>query len=135
MLQTVEWQIYGMTAIKKISIYILYMYKCACALRQCYLALVHKKSMQNLQGILGVPGFPYTRDYDIIFSACSIWFWVQDEPSNAVERVTVYGSTVLLGAGGSTLLVTSLSMVADLIGNTVVRTLCTLCVCVYVGDF
>lgn len=36
-----------------------------------------------------------------------------------VEEITVYGSTILLGAGGSTLLVTSLSMVADLIGSTV----------------
>ena len=34
--------------------------------------------------------------------------------------ILLYGSTVLIGAGGSTLLVTSLSMVADLIGCTVV---------------
>ena len=35
-------------------------------------------------------------------------------------HVLLYGSTVLIGAGGSTLLVTSLSMVADLIGCAVV---------------
>ena len=55
-----------------------------------------------------------------------MWFWVQNAPAQTkypqVEEITVYGSTILLGAGGSTLLVTSLSMVADLIGSTVVRT-------------
>ena len=59
----------------------------------------------------------------LIFSL-SMWFWVQEPPSETdhpqVEAITVYGSTILLGAGGSTLLVTSLSMVADLIGATVV---------------
>lgn len=49
----------------------------------------------------------------------------KDTEHPRVEEVTVYGSAILLGAGGSTLLVTSLSMVADLIGNTVVR--CTHC--------
>jgi Na+/melibiose symporter-like transporter len=52
-----------------------------------------------------------------------VWFWMQEAPAQTehpqVEQITVYGSTVLLGAGGSTLLVTSLSMVADLIGPTV----------------
>ena len=61
---------------------------------------------------------------------CRIWFWVQEAPSETehphVEQITVYGSTVLLGAGGSTLLVTSLSMVADLIGSTVVHTVYTI---------
>ena len=59
-----------------------------------------------------------------------IWFWVQEAPSETehphVEQITVYGSTILLGAGGSTLLVTSLSMVADLIGSTVVHTVYTI---------
>ncbi len=51
-----------------------------------------------------------------------IWFWVQDPPhKNMAMNILLYGSTVLIGAGGSTLLVTSLSMVADLIGCTVVR--------------
>jgi hypothetical protein len=50
-----------------------------------------------------------------------IWFWVQDPPhENMAMNILLYGSTVLIGAGGSTLLVTSLSMVADLIGCTVV---------------
>jgi Na+/melibiose symporter-like transporter len=52
-----------------------------------------------------------------------MWFWLQESPADTkyphVEEITVYGSTILLGAGGSTLLVTSLSMVADLIGPTV----------------
>ena len=39
-------------------------------------------------------------------------------------NIVLYGSTVLVGAGGSTLLVTSLSMVADLIGCTVVSFFC-----------
>jgi len=47
-----------------------------------------------------------------------LWFWQQPEPQTTAESVIVYGSTILLGAGGSTLLVTSLSMVADLIGCT-----------------
>ena len=50
---------------------------------------------------------------------------MQEPPSQTehpgVEQISVYGSTVLLGAGGSILLVTSLSMVADLIGPTVVH--------------
>ena len=58
-------------------------------------------------------------------TAHRMWFWQQPAPSDTahpdVEAVTVYGSTILLGVGSSTLLVTSLSMVADLIGATVVR--------------
>ena len=41
-----------------------------------------------------------------------------------MEAIIVYGSCIFLGAGGSTLLVTSLSMVADLIGCTTVRSEC-----------
>ena len=51
-----------------------------------------------------------------------LWFWQQPPPdSNTAEGIIVYGSCIFLGAGGSTLLVTSLSMVADLIGCTTVR--------------
>ncbi len=49
-----------------------------------------------------------------------MWFWVQSVPQNIVEEVFLYGSTVLIGGGGATILVTSLSMVADLIGPAVV---------------
>ena len=64
-----------------------------------------------------------------------MWFWLQEQPTETkyphVEEITVYGSTILLGAGGSTLLVTSLSMVADLIGTTVV---CIIIIHVHVSD-
>ncbi len=49
-----------------------------------------------------------------------MWFWLQGIPQNTVEEVFLYGSTVLVGGGGATILVTSLSMVADLIGPAVV---------------
>ena len=75
--------------------------------------------------------------YVTVYDTCmycffSLWFWMQEAPAQTehpqVEQITVYGSTVLLGAGGSTVLVTSLSMVADLIGPTVVcmLSLCTI---------
>ena len=56
-----------------------------------------------------------------VLSFRRIWFWVQAPPTDLTMNILLYGSTVLIGAGGSTLLVTSLSMVADLIGCTVVR--------------
>ena len=37
------------------------------------------------------------------------------------QLLETYGVSVLLGAGGSTLLVTALTMLADLIGENVVR--------------
>ena len=40
--------------------------------------------------------------------------------SNVGMNVVVYGATFLVGAGGATVLVTSLSMVADLIGGATV---------------
>ena len=52
--------------------------------------------------------------------SCRLWFWQQPEPQSTAEGIIIYGATILLGAGGSTLLVTSLSMVADLIGCTTV---------------
>ena len=60
----------------------------------------------------------------VFFSFCRIWFWVQDPPQGVAMNIILYGSTVLIGAGGSTLLVTSLSMVADLIDCAVVSLLC-----------
>ena len=57
---------------------------------------------------------------EINFPFHSIWFWMQDPPHSTAMNIVLYGSTVLIGAGGSTLLVTSLSMVADLIGCAVV---------------
>ena len=47
-----------------------------------------------------------------------------DSPGDSIGlNVVVYGSTVLVGAGGATILVTSLSMVADLIDCATVRPL------------
>ena len=53
---------------------------------------------------------------------------------NTAAGVLVYGATVLIGGGGATILVTSLSMVADLIGAAVVSAcvLTHVCVCVCV---
>ena len=71
--------------------------------------------------------------YDCALTDClpRIWFWFIPSSTNpqgegpTIGNV-VYGAAILLGAGASTLLVTSLSMVADLIGCTVV------CVCVHI---
>lgn len=48
-----------------------------------------------------------------------IWFWATQ--SGGVSQYVVYGAIILTGAGGATVLVTSLSMVADLIGSFTVR--------------
>ena len=50
------------------------------------------------------------------------WFWIQSLPEGNAPATanSIYGATAFLGAGGSTLLVTSLSMVSDLIDCTVV---------------
>lgn len=58
-------------------------------------------------------GRKLTFAFGLIFTgAACIWIWFLNEGS-AME---VFGPAILLGAGSSTLLVTSLSMVADLIG-------------------
>lgn len=57
---------------------------------------------------------------DKMCNVSRIWFWVQDIPKSTVQEVFLYGATVLIGGGGATILVTSLSMVADLIGPAVV---------------
>lgn len=46
-----------------------------------------------------------------------IWFQLSEQPSTLAQTVATYCPAVLVGAGGATILVTSLSMVADLIGN------------------
>ena len=56
----------------------------------------------------------------VVFLGGCDWLWVNDIGHQ------VYGAAVLLGAGGSTVLVSSLSMTADLIGqNTVSYMLCS----------
>ena len=54
-------------------------------------------------------------------STCRVWFQLSSAPTNIGGNIAVYGPTVLVGAGGATILVTSLSMVADLIDNATVR--------------
>lgn len=53
----------------------------------------------------------------ILTGAACLWMWFLGESN----RMQVFGVAIFMGAGSSTLLVTSLSMVADLIGvNTVI---------------
>lgn len=54
-----------------------------------------------------------------------LWFYLMEAPQQSIgKNVLVYGATILVGAGGATVLVTSLSMVADLIDNATVRDTC-----------
>ena len=46
-----------------------------------------------------------------------LWPSSQAMLGSLIAHNLIYGATILLGIGGSTLLVTSLSMVADLIGK------------------
>ena len=48
----------------------------------------------------------------------SVWLWLI--PAHSTQ---MYGASATLGFGGSTLLITVLSMLSDLIGNNVVRKL------------
>jgi multidrug transporter EmrE-like cation transporter len=48
----------------------------------------------------------------LTLGAC-VWFFVQ----TVEKRDAVYAATVLIGSGSSLMLVTSLSMIADLIGD------------------
>ena len=49
--------------------------------------------------------------------SASFWFYVQ----NVDGRKAVYGTVILMGCGGSVMLVTSLSLIAQLIGQDKVR--------------
>lgn len=51
---------------------------------------------------------------------CRVWFQALDPPGSIGENIAVYGSTALVGAGIATVMVTSLSMVADLIDSATV---------------
>lgn len=51
----------------------------------------------------------------MVIYSFSVWMWFIP-PRNA----QIYGASVLIGIGGSTLLVTALTMLADLIGDNVV---------------
>ena len=48
----------------------------------------------------------------LAMSAC-FWFYVQDIKG----RNVVYATAIIMGCGGSVMLVTSLSLIAELIGN------------------
>lgn len=68
-----------------------------------------------------------------MFIGYRMWCWVQ--PPNTVSESdfgdtpdksstvgnAVYGALILLGAGGTTLLITALSLISDLIGDMKVR--------------
>jgi len=47
---------------------------------------------------------------------CRIWLWFTEDSE------VVYGSIILVGGGGATVLLTSLSMIAELIGTNTVGT-------------
>ena len=49
------------------------------------------------------------------------------QKADAIDHYAVYGGMILVGAGGATVLVTSLSMVADLIGTSTVRLSKSMC--------
>ena len=51
-----------------------------------------------------------------------IWFWVKaptNDPTSPfnLSRDSIYGATILLGAGGAALLVLSMSMIAYTVGD------------------
>ena len=51
-----------------------------------------------------------------------IWFWVKDPTSDSAshfnwDRDSIYGATILLGAGGATVLVISMAKIAYLVGE------------------
>ena len=52
---------------------------------------------------------------------CSVWMHFLKKDQSITQRL-VYGAAAMLGVGGSTLLVTVLTMTADLIGENVVST-------------
>ena len=88
-------------------------------MRGFFTALKHNSAVGNSVTIshcvlLRVISQKHVRVY-IFFVCCSIWMWFL--PSNSKQ---IYGASVTLGFGGSMLLVTALTMLADLIGENVV---------------
>ena len=55
----------------------------------------------------------------ICFLACSCWLWILGGLP-ASQRHQIYGASIVLGLGCSTLLVTSLAMTAELVGDNTV---------------
>ena len=76
-------------------------------------------AMKVINRVLGRKG-SYVLGLALVVSSC-IWFWCLQYLEQRLT-VMVFGPAVLLGAGGSTILVTSLSMTADLIGDHTVST-------------
>ncbi|XP_032230199.2 major facilitator superfamily domain-containing protein 12 isoform X3 [Nematostella vectensis] len=74
-----------------------------------FLSTFLSKPMNKLIGRKGV----FLYGLAIIFAAC-VWMWFLP-----ARNAQVYGVSVLIGIGGSTLLVTALTMLADLIGENV----------------
>ena len=60
-----------------------------------------------------------TRPAYFCFLSCSCWLWILGGlPSS--QRHQIYGASIVLGLGCSTLLVTSLAMTAELVGDNTV---------------
>ncbi|ELU08281.1 hypothetical protein CAPTEDRAFT_96409 [Capitella teleta] len=72
-------------------------------------------AMKFTNRVLGRKG-SYFLGLCLVFVSC-VCFWCLQYLSAHLETILVFGPAILLGAGGSTILVTSLSMTADLIGE------------------
>lgn len=62
------------------------------------------------------------RIYSLYPLAPRIWFWVKDPTDDSTShfnfyRDSIYGATMLLGAGGATVLVISMAKIAYLVGD------------------
>ena len=62
----------------------------------------------------------YMRNHFLL--STRIWFWVKDPTSDSAshfnwDRDSIYGATILLGAGGATVLVISMAKIAYLVGE------------------
>ena len=63
-----------------------------------------------------------------------MWFWVKAPTDDStshfnLERDSIYGATILLGAGGATILVISMAMISYLVGSYTV----SIAALVYIG--
>ena len=57
----------------------------------------------------------------ILLSTNRIWFWLKDPTDDAVSqfnwgRDSIYGATILMGIGGATMVVISMTLVAYIVG-------------------
>ena len=57
-----------------------------------------------------------------LYTCSRIWFWVKDASDDTSShfnwsRDSIYGATILLGIGGATIIVLSLTMISQLVGK------------------